>query len=301
MPTAAQYSGQGPRITVAQMVKDPLLVPRRFLKLAENEWIMEDLLRRVPNTGSGVVGYEEETPLFANDDPSIVEEGGEIPLTTGDVGVPKAVHTVKMARGVEITRETKDRNRTDRVNMVMSQVRNSFVRTWENRFFSAMNSAVTQSVAADAVWTTNPNSTIRKDILDAVQTVSEAAVAGATNSPLGFVPDVLVLSRVNMYDLLRNEDFSKHYQGNVADQNIQFTGKLPDKILGLNVLVSRFLPAGTAYVMERKTLGGFSDERPLSATPLYEDRDRELWRSNIVRRSAVFIDQPKAACKITGI
>jgi hypothetical protein len=299
MPTAAQYSNQGPRITVNQMVKDPLLVPRRFLQLAANEWIMEDLLRHVPNTGSGVVGYEEETPLFAADDPAIVEEGGEIPLTTGEVGIPKSVRTIKLARGVEITRETKDRNRTDRVNMTLTQVKNTFVRTWENRFFDALDAAVTQSVPAGTAWATS--TTIRKVILDAVEVVAEASVAGASNSPLGFVPDALVLSRADSYDLLRSEDFSKHYTGNMADKNIQFSGKLPNQILGLNVLVSRFLTPGTAWVLERKTVGGFSDERALSATPLYEDRDRELWRSNVVRRTAVFVDQPKAACKITGI
>ena len=50
-----------------------------------------------------------------------------------------------------------------------------------------------------------------------------------------------------------------------------------------------------------KTVGGIGDERPLRSTPMYEDPNRESWRSNTVRQSAIVIDQPKAACLIENV
>ena len=40
---------------------------------------------------------------------------------------------------------------------------------------------------------------------------------------------------------------------------------------------------------------------PLNATALYRDEPRKIWRSDVQRVSAIGLDQPKAACIITGI
>jgi hypothetical protein len=306
MPVA-NYSNEGPRLTVNDLIKDPVLIPRRFLKLAEHEFMMESLLRRVPSATGGVIKYELEPPLFAEDDPLIVAEGGEIPLTQAAVGEPRSVITTKYGSGIEITKEMKTRNRLDEVNRRSEQVKNTFVRLYENQMLSLFQNAVTQEVDAstfgtggtDEAWDLNDTTTIRAQILTAVETVAEAR--DASNNPLGFNPDTLVLSRADSYHLLRSEDFSKHYGGNVADENIQFSGKLPSKILGLNVLVSRFMPTGTAYVVERQAIGGFSDEYPLTAEPLEYEKRRQLWYSVVTRRTGMFIDQPKSACKLTNI
>jgi hypothetical protein len=86
-----------------------------------------------------------------------------------------------------------------------------------------------------------------------------------------------------------------------ATKNPLYTGTLEAQLVGLRVLTSRFMADDVAWVLERKTVGGYSDEYPLQVEPLYPDKPRQVWRTDITRRTAIYIDQPKAACKITGI
>lgn len=308
MPVASgNYSQQGMRITVNGLIKDPLMIRERFLKLSAQQFMMEDLLRRVPGTQSGVVGYSESAPIFASEDPEIVAEGGEIPLLVGEDGVPKAAFTVKIAGGIEITRETRDRNRIDKVNQRMRQVRNTFVRVWERRMFDALNAAPTLTQAASGLWATTTTN-IRSDVLTALQAVREANLSGAAPGPnvddyLGFEPDTLVMSTRTEAKFFNNTSVVEVYQhgGTLDKKQPMYTGTLEREFMGLRVLTSRFMADDIVWIMERKEVGGYSDERPLNVTPLYEDRPREVWRADAVRRTAIFVDQPKAAIKITGV
>jgi hypothetical protein len=62
------------------------------------------------------------------------------------------------------------------------------------------------------------------------------------------------------------------------------------------------MPANKALLLQAKTIGGIADERPLHATPMREQANNtETFRSNVIRRSAIFIDQPKAGIVLTGV
>ena len=76
----------------------------------------------------------------------------------------------------------------------------------------------------------------------------------------------------------------------------------------LRVATSRLIVPGTAYVFEAQGVGFKSDTMPLTATPLYsEGGQSELggptmsWRSDLVRKRAIAVDNPKAVVKLTGI
>lgn len=309
MPVARTYSNSGPRLTVHAMLKDPLLIPQRFLQMAEQQFIMEALLRRAPAAEAGVLLYNESTPQFADEDAAIVAEAAEIPLVQGQDGVPKAAYTIKTGLGIEVTRETRDRNRTDIVNTRMTQVRNTIVRHWERRLFAALDAAVPAgnvlnlgpTVATDG-WYTGSAPKVRDNIIDAMQLVREAEVPGQDDSYLGFEPDTVVISTRTATAIMKDDEFRKAYEGSdLATKNPFYTGQLEKQVMGLTWLTSRFMSDDAAYLLESKTVGGWSDERPLQASPTYEDRDREVWRTNVVRRTAVFIDQPYAVAKINNI
>lgn len=310
MPTANRtYSGTGPRITVNSMIKDPLLIRQRFLQMAQQQFIMDTLLRRVPPADAGVLVYHESTPLFTDDDAAVVAEGAEIPLVQGQDGVPKAAYTIKTALGIEITREARDRNRVDLVTQRMTQVKNTIVRHWERRLFDALNAAVpagnTITLAAGKEWWdsgTDNTATVRENIIDAMQLVREAVVPNqGTDAFLGFEPDTIVLSTRIATAIMKDDEFRKVYEGSpLASQNPFYTGQLQRQAFGLNWITSRFMNDDYVFVLERNTVGGYSDERPLSVSPTYPDNDRETWRSNVVRRTAVFVDQPLAIAKIAN-
>lgn len=308
MPTPRQYSNQGPRITVNSMIKDPLLIRQRMINMTDQQFIMEALLRQAPPADAGVILYNESTPLFTDDDASVIAEAAEIPLVQGQDGIPKAAYTIKTGMGIEITREMRDRNRVDLVTTRMVQVRNTIVRHWERRLFAALLAAVpagnTITLGATASWTggTAGSIKIRNNLIDASQLVREAQVPGQDSSFLGFEPDTLVISTRTMAAMMKDDDFRKAYEGSpLAERNPYYTGQLEKNVMGLNIMTSRFMNDDYAFLLERKTVGGYSDERPLQTSPTYEDKDREIWRSNVVRRTAVFIDQPFAVAKIDNI
>lgn len=301
-PYGVQYSNQGIRVTVNDFIHDPLLVRARLTRMVERQWIMEAILRNEGPNNSGVIQFEENTPNFLDDEPEVVAEGGEIPLGQGSEGTPKASFTIKTALGLMITREMRDRNKVGTLNRRMIQLRNTFLRHWERRMFNEFSTKATQTQVITTPWATS--TTIRDDLSAAIETIAEATLGMDDDSQdfMGFQPDTLLIPTSAKYDLIRSESFARLYElGEKVSQHPMYVHQLERTILGLNVMESRFLEPGTAYVMQRAEVGGYSDERPFSVGSLYEDQNNETWRANAVRRTAIFIDQPKAYVKLTGV
>lgn len=304
MTTKVVSVQDGPRLTVSQMVKQPTLIPKRIISDLEQQFIVDALLRRLPATQSGSYIYEESTPLFADGEAAIVEEFGEIPTISGRMGERRVAVTVKRALAMLVSQEMVNRNDVDRVNTQVKQIRNTMVRTWETSFFqSLVNHPDVASINATAAWG-GVGANLRLDIAEAQFTIENAAPTDDPDNYFGFTPDTLVVGKATRTDLITSDDFNKVYKDSLAGQSPLYKGTLPGNFFGLTVMVSREmdrLAPGKALLLERKTVGGIGDERALRATPLREDPDRETWRSNVVRQSAIVLDQPKAACWINGV
>jgi hypothetical protein len=290
----------GPKITVNAFLKDPTLIPRRILDLTNMQFVADVLLRPGGSLPSGVAKFFESTPLFADDNVLDVEEYGEIPVGRTSLGDPLFARAVKRALAVLISREMRDRNDVNAVNTQIQQVRNSMIKAIDDAMWdSILANASVGTTAAAAAWSSG-TSKIRLDLATAMQTVTDATDGNGAN--LGFSPDTLVLTTTAQTDFLSSDDVAKVFVGNVADQNPLLLGRLSRNFFGLDVYVTRSSKiAGKAFLCERGTLGFIADERPLQASPLYEQPNNESWRSNTVRSSAIALDQPKAGCFITGI
>jgi hypothetical protein len=296
----------GPRLTVATMTKNPTLIPRRILSTLENQFMADALLRTLPPTQSGTYLYDESTPLFAEGDAPIVGEFGEIPLISGRTGNRRVAVTVKRALGLQISVEMKNRNDIDKVNTQITQIRNTFIRTWETAFLNGLLlHPDIHRITAGAAWD-DPASAIREDLVEGTNAIENSSLDGAVAEDFfGFSPNTLVIGRNVRDALMLSDDFNKAYVDNKADESVLYTGKLPGRFFNVDaIMVSREmdrLAPNDALLLERKTVGGIGDERRLQSTPMYEDKNRETWRSNTVRQSAVVIDQPKAACLIEDV
>jgi hypothetical protein len=195
------------------------------------------------------------------------------------------------------------RNKIDQVNIQMNQVRNTLRRDWDITFFNLfLTNPSVPTYAVSTAWATS--TTIRQDILKGVRIVNNAVTGAQPQNFLNFFADTLVITEVQKFNLLSSSQFNTIYQGNLASENLLYTGVMPQKILNLDVLVVKSggsLPDGSAIILERGTVGFYSDEEPLQATPLYRDQPRRTWRSDINRRSAMGLDQPLAAVIVTGL
>ena len=73
------------------------------------------------------------------------------------------------------------------------------------------------------------------------------------------------------------------------------------------MIQSRTFPADKALILERGTVGFYSDTRPLQFTALYPEGNgpnggpRETWRSDASHKRVMGLDQPKAAIWLTGL
>lgn len=293
----------GPRLTVNTLIKNPTVIQKRLITMMQNQFIVDSLLRRLPPTDSGMYEYHESTPLFADGDAEIVEEFGEIPTIGGKVGDRKVAYTVKRALALLISEEMRRRNNIDRVNVQQTQIKNTMIRTWETAFFRTLLAHPDiPNLPATSAWD-GASSKIRTDLSEAISLI-EDATTGEEQNYLGFTPNTLVIGRRTRTDLIQSDDFAKVYSDKLIDRAPAYTGTLPGQFYGLTIMVSREmdrLAPGKALLLERGTVGGIGDERPTTVTPLVQDPNRETWRSNTIRQSAIVIDQPKAAAWITGV
>jgi len=312
MPLQAIVSASdGARVTVNALTKNPTVIPRRIISMLQNQFLVDSLLRNGGSIPGGVAEFWESTPLFANSGSAIKEEFGEYKIVETSDGTPSIAVSVNRGLGIIISEDMRRRNQLDRVNQQMTQVRNTLIRDWDLALQAGLigNPSIPTHVAGTAIdgsgtahmWTDQTNAKIRSDILIAKQLVTEAAVPTQADNWFGFMPDTMVMNTSDAFTLLNDPNFNNVYQWNLADQNLLYTGKLPNQILDLDTMVSRTWPKGTVLICERNTIGFISDERGLQSTPLVENPDTEVWRSNTSRISAIGIDQPLAGILITGV
>jgi hypothetical protein len=293
----------GPTITVNDMMKNPTWIPQTVLNMMTNQFIGDELLRQGPSAQSGAVVWREPTPLFGPYDQEIVAEYAEIPGAENLVGGLYAMHTTKRGLAVKISQEMRDRNEVGVLRDYMEQVSNTIIRSWDKLFFNALTSHPgVQTFASTGSWFTG-TTVIRADIANALYMIADAKHSATDpDSRYGYVGDTLLINQLTASEFLDSDEVNMVFQASpLADESLRYTGKMPKKFFGLNVLRSWQVPANTAIVLMRRKVGFISDERPMRATPLYEDRPRETWRADFTRRSVVGIDNPKAAVIITAI
>lgn len=299
LPTVT--SQDGPKITLNAFLKDPLLVPTVVIDLLSQGFLADAVLRKAGAAQSGAIRFSESTPIYADTTVRVRAEMAEVPIAMGSLGSPNVAFTDDRSLSVVITDEMKRRFDEDAFNVRMTQVKNSLIRAWDQAFVTAVTgNASVNTLAVSGVWS-GLSYDIRNDILSAAKLVETAS--DAQGAQFGFEADTLVVNKTTKYDLLRSNQFQAPYLGDIASENLKYTGKLPRQILGLDVVTvpSNVLANGNAIVLQRNVAGFIADEVPLNATALYRDEPRKLWRSDVQRVSAVGIDQPKAVTLVTGI
>jgi hypothetical protein len=303
MPTPAYSSLDGPRLTVDILLKDPLTIPALILDMTQNEFIVDAVLRAGGLAQSGAVRYSESTPLYADDQPEIRAEFAEVPVVPTSIGIPRVVFSHERAMAIMVSDEMRRRQSVDPVTRQLMQVKNTMIYSWNTAFYSAVvsNSSI-QTLAVSNPWASS-NATIRADIANAVYLVENAQLTSTIgfNQFLGFEADTMIINHATKNTLLQSSSFAAPYIGDIASENLQYTGVLPNKIFNLDVLVSRQVPTGNAIIMQRQRCGFIADELPFIAGPLYRDEPRKTWRSDTQRASAIGLDQPLAIVLVSGV
>lgn len=303
MPTPVYAAADGPRVTVDILIKDPLQIPALILDMTQNEFVVDAVLRNAGMAQSGVVRYEESTPLYADQNPEVRAEFAEVPTVPTSIGLPRSVYAHERAMAIMVSDEMRRRQIVDPVTRQLLQVKNTMVFSWNAVFMNAIfNNASVQTMAVSNAWASS-NATIRADLANAGFLVENANLVSPVGivQYFGFEPDTLLINHQTKATLLQSSSFAAPYLGDIASENLLYTGKLPNKIFNYDVLVSRQVPVGSAILMQRKRCGFIADELPMMASPLYRDEPRKTFRSDVQRAAAIGFDQPLSICVMTGI
>lgn len=307
MPTNLVSVGDGSRFTVSDLIKQPLFIPTKLKELIENQFISETLLRNAGKNDAGVVAYHEGDPTFLDDDIQAIAEFGEIPVSSGQLGIPRTAFAIKNGLAVRVSKDMIDKNQIDAVNKQITGLKNTFIRFNDRQAKALFQSSAVPTLPVSAAWDTT-NGKPRTDLARAIEQIATAAPDDASEDEYyGFEPDTIVVHPGLLATLMDNEQILKVYNGNVANESIAYTGAIPGDLMGLTVLKSRTFPVDKVLLLERGTVGFYSDTRPLQFTTLYPEGNgpnggpRETWRSDATHERAMALDQPKAALWLTGL
>ncbi|QRP20921.1 hypothetical protein [Corynebacterium macginleyi] len=304
----------GPKLTVNEMLEDPTFIPQRVVDGMQGQFL-EDLFFRQAESNKGVVAFREAAGQYLADNAEEIAEFGEIPVSAPELGQLRAAYGIKSGEAIRISYEMKNENKVDQVNRHIRALEKTMIRHGIQATLGVFKSAKVQELQVSSPWTGGDPV---KDVFDAVEMVQSAHEDGDLNRQFDYEPNTILLHPASYTKLVRNEQMQKYYIGNAALDNPIFLDQNGDSIFGglrntelfgtLRVATSRLIEQGTAYVFEAQGVGFKSDTMPLTATPMYsEGGDTQLggptmsWRSDLVRKRAIAVDNPKAIVKLTGI
>lgn len=299
------YTGAfgGGTITVDDMVKDPTYIQQNILEDLDGSFLEEAIFRNAgPN--DGVIAYREAAAPFLNDGAEEVAEYAEIPLSDLEIGNVKSLVGHKTALGVSVSYEARRFNRIDPVNLQVTALKNTMVRSSVDAALFAFKKAKVQTLSIENAWDTKGSAPL-SDIRAAKRMVSQAKTDDGRNAKFGYKPDTIVISESALDVALENEATQRMFNGNAALENPLYKGILPMTIAGLRVVTSSWLDEKDAYIMEAQRAGFYSDSIPLTVSELYSPSGNTShggstmsWRVDAFRQRIFAVDNPKAVVKL---
>lgn len=299
---AAGPSISGDSVTISRFLNDPTLIARRLRTVLEQRYIADTLLSGRYTVSGGAVQYETGESLFTADSPRAVAPGSEYPLTSAPTGVASIAKTVKWGQDTIVTDESISRQNMQPVQRALVKLANQNVKYVDGVALSAISSAVTQTTAATAVWTTATAAQIFRDVA-----LAKANIVALNQ---GYDPDTIVVS-----DLAWANALSTFVAAGVLPResaNPAFTGEFVE-IAGLRWLVTPNLPtANTALILDSSVLGGMADEDlggpgyasvegvGVQVKSIRED-ENDQYRLRARRVTVPIVVEPAAAWKLTGL
>ena len=291
----------GDVLTISRFLSQPTAVNRRLRTLAENRFIADVLLSgRVE--GSSIL-YETDESIYAADAPEIIAPGAQYPRTLAPTGTALVANPAKWGDEIPITDEEIGRFRGQVVERNLQKLVNYLVYTVDTNALAVIAAQVTASIAAIAAWNVPATANPLLDLLRAKATVR------ATNK--GYEPNVVAVDDFAFAYLAGNMNLLAT-MAREAGTTVSMSGELP-VIAGLTIMPTPNLPtAGTAIVCDTSALGSLSYENIPS--PEYQGgaegvqtqtrrnpQGNDEWLVRVRRSVVPIVQEPGAACKITGM
>lgn len=281
----------GQNITVDAFLRNPTRVQRAIENLTNQRFVADVLLTAGPAIEGGAVLYDQVTDegaLFTERDVQEVEPGSEFPIVDGAERMPLVAVARKWGGEVMLTDEDVRRDRRDKLARKTTQLRNTIVRKVDTVAINALLAAPVHQAAASGDWGTTAGGPIA-DVARASSLVS--------SMDMGYEVDTAIINPAQELDMLLDEAIRTALPRESSTVPIA-TGKL-GRLMGVDFIVTNRVEAGTVLFADRGVAGSISDEVPLYARPIRDER-RETVFIHGARVPAVYVTDPKSVVVLTG-
>ena len=312
MPNNSQYSVTPTQVTVDYLLKRPQVLQRRFSESINSQgFLAEALLQGGYNVEGGAIAYNRTENFLPDEEGGrrsyeIIAEGARFPII-GPLEITEEVtRAQKHGLRMFVTEEMVRRNQLPQLDRRLRELKNELIVYVDAQFMSkfvndpgilanstaASNGTWEAAAAYDASTPPRLKYNVLRDI--------EIAKNKMFNLRKGLNPDTLLVHTDLRLELLTHPMVSAMLDKSESSQPF-FTGQLPNKLAGLDVLYSPYVPKTKAYVLQRKSFGGYGDEVPTSLMGPTRDEETETFWFKGKRVMALFIDAPEAVQTITGV
>lgn len=281
----------GTNITVSAFLTTPTRVQRAIEALTLQRFVADAIFAPGPAAPSGSVLYDQmlaADDVFTGRDVQEIEPGSEFPILNTAERMPLVAVAKKYGGEVLLTDEAVRRDNRALLAREMTRLRNTIVRKYDTIAMAALDAAPTLTMAASGDW-----STAATDI------VADLATAASLISSLdmGYVADTVLVNPAQSLDLTKDKDIRDAMPRERTDGLIR-TGNL-GRVLGLDFIETNRVAAGTVWVLQRRIAGQISDEVPLYARPIRDER-KEATFIHGARAGVPYVTDPKAVVQISG-
>lgn len=299
----------GALVTISAFLRNPARVQKAITDFTVERFVMDKIFAQGPAATGGAVIYDQVTGTFFFLDRDIqeVRPGSRFPVLAGGEQLPSVATVRKLGGEVMLTDEAVRRDNRDLLAREMRRLGNNVVRYVDSSAVAALNAAPIYTMTAAATWSTSGS-----DPLADIATAAEMVYG----PDLGYVPDVLMMNPANHAIAVKNttlrsalprENINMRAAGLGPDHeptgggiaNPIFGGFL-NELEGLTIYLTNRVPQGTAYILQSKTVGSYSEEVPEYYKPIYEPREETTYIHG-ARIAVPYVTDPLACVKITGI
>jgi hypothetical protein len=291
----------GDTLSISRFLQSPAAIQRRLRDYKDLRFVADQLLTQRFRSQGGAVLYDQTEPFVSDRTVEAVGPGSEYPYANLPTGTAAIAAIAKWGQKVLLTDEEIARNvyAGAALDRQMRKVVNSIISQVDSTTMSAISSAVT-ATQAGTDWS-GATPTFLRDILK--------GKAKVYSLNLGYDPDTLVVNDTQYAYMMSDSTITNAWRRESSDNPV-YTGMV-ETVAGLHIVVSPAIAAGTAYVLDSKSLGGMADE--VDGAPGYAVADlavqiksirkdeQDAWDLQGRRKTVPVVQEPGAAVKLTGL
>jgi hypothetical protein len=301
---AASPTLSGDLLTISRFLQSPTQLSRALRSIMNLRFVSDQLLTNQYRTSGGAISYEVSEPILNTRAVTAVAPGSSYPFDVPAGGTAALAAVKKWGEASFLSDEQVKRSvyAGNEIARTLQKAVNTVINKIEAITIAAIGSAVTQTQAAAAAWSGTSGTLIFRDI--------ELAAMKIADQNQGYNPDTILMSS-SKFAYLISDPVISNLRAREDQSNPIYSGQMT-QIAGFKVVYTSAsnLPSDDVWVLDSTLLGGMADE--VNNDPGYTTIDRNIqvqnervagrdgWNLWARRLTVPIIQEPAAACKITG-